>query len=51
MTRGGTHVLLWTDSTAAYLDAINAAGLGMLPIGSVGNIAIIATEAVATASA
>jgi len=23
-----THVLLWTDSTAAYLDAIKAAGLG-----------------------
>jgi hypothetical protein len=22
-----THVLLWTDSTAAYLDAIKAAGL------------------------
>ena len=27
MTRSSTHVLLWTDSTAAYLEAINAAGL------------------------
>jgi phosphoglycerate dehydrogenase-like enzyme len=26
MTSGSTHVLLWTDSTAAYLDAIKAAG-------------------------
>src|SRR6185295_6815390 len=24
---GRTHVLLWTDSTAAYIDAINTAGL------------------------
>jgi phosphoglycerate dehydrogenase-like enzyme len=27
MTINRTHVLLWTDSTAAYLDAIRAAGL------------------------
>jgi len=27
MTSSSTHVLLWTDSTAAYLDAIKAAGL------------------------
>lgn len=27
MTSSRTHVLLWTDSTAAYLDAIKAAGL------------------------
>ncbi|HEV8095622.1 MAG TPA: D-2-hydroxyacid dehydrogenase [Burkholderiales bacterium] len=27
MTSSSTHVLLWTDSTAAYLEAINAAGL------------------------
>ena len=27
MNNGRTHVLLWTDSTAAYLEAINAAGL------------------------
>jgi len=27
MNGSSTHVLLWTDSTAAYLEAINAAGL------------------------
>ena len=27
MTSSSPHVLLWTDSTAAYLEAINAAGL------------------------
>ena len=27
MTRSSTHLLLWTDSTAAYLEAINGAGL------------------------
>ena len=27
MTNGRTQILLWTDSTAAYLDAISAAGL------------------------
>jgi phosphoglycerate dehydrogenase-like enzyme len=27
MTKNRTHVLLWADSTAAYLDAIRAAGL------------------------
>ena len=27
MTTNRAHVLLWTDNTAAYLDAIKAAGL------------------------
>src|SRR2546422_3148421 len=35
----------------SWTPAINAAGLGMLPIGSVGSITIVVTAVVATASA